>query len=306
MTRPTTSHNHTVWRSAWRRHSILLFVLVSCLSDESNGLSSPQPSPRRTTPAEALSFEQFQFEANGVCIQPTYFLEELDNDNSAEGEAKLTRTFTMRNVPGTGDCMFQAVVLASLTSMGLGGNDVLLRAISRETRAVVAQILQSPDGNLNIDGNRIVPARDLLVSAARQEGLSPQDYLSKLQLEGREGGLYGGGPELTVLSNVLRRPISIYELKPGQSSLVLLSEEDNTSSCQVQCQGVFGDRFADPCETIPDSAVLSGLQPGAYSWHLHILVLDVASTGEKHACVLLPQDTPSTSSTTANGREVAP
>jgi len=200
----------------------------------------------------------------------------------------------MRNVPGTGDCMFQAVILASLTSMGLGGNDVLLRAIARETRAVVAQVLQCPNGNLIIEGNRLVPARDLWMSAAKQEGLSPQEYLEKLQLEGRGGGLYGGGPELTVLSNVLRRPISVYELDPTastSSSTEAKSSSNNSSSCPIVCKGVFGmPRFADPCASIPNSAILSGLQPGAYSWHLHVLVSDVASTGTKHACVLLPQD----------------
>lgn len=57
--------------------------------------------------------------------------------------------------------------------------------------------------------------------------------------------------------------------------------------CRVKRVGVFGDLFADPLLSMPDSAVLSGLQPGAYSWHLHILIVD-ASLNEKHACVLLP------------------
>ena len=249
-----------------------------------------------------LSFEQFTFASNGVCINPATFVQQLPIEAGISSSAEETsspsttaRTFTLRNVPGTGDCMFQAVVLASLTSMGLGGNDVLLRAISRETRAIVADILQSP-GNLVIEGNRLVPACDLLLSAAQQEQLSPEVYLEKLQREGREGGLYGGGPELTVLSNVLRRPISIYEVDSGRTLEMTSNngeEISSSSSIAIECKGVFGgDRFADPCANIPDSAILSGLQPGAYSWHLHILVLDVASTGEKHACVLLPQDSP--------------
>ena len=219
------------------------------------------------------SFEDFQFSRNGVCVQPKHF-------TCTSPKA----TFTLRNVPGTGDCMFQAVTLASLTSTGIGGNDALLRAISRETRAVVAQILQS-EGNLFIEGNRCVRAKDLLLSAAKGEGLSPEKYLEVLQLEGRDGGLYGGGPELTVLSNVLRRPISVYEIDTSQTIY-----DNDKSECPILCKGVFGDRFQDPCFDIPDSAVISGLQPGAYSWHLHVLVIDVSSTGEKHACVLLPRD----------------
>ena len=51
----------------------------------------------------------------------------------------------------------------------------------------------------------------------------------------------------------------------------------------------FLEMFQDPLFSIPESAVLSGLQPGAYSWHLHMLIVD-ASFNEKHACVLLPDD----------------
>ena len=113
------------------------------------------------------------------------------------------------------------------------------------------------------------------------------------------GGLQGGGPELTALSNVLRRPISIYELAPlceeeedtvGPETLEERKEPplDHLERWRIREVGTFGNIFEDPLISIPDSAVLSGLQPGAYSWHLHILVVDVGQ-GEKHACTLLPQ-----------------
>lgn len=107
--------------------------------------------------------------------------------------------------------MFLAVALATASSMGVGGNDALLRAISRETRAVVAQIMEG-SGNLHISKGPIVSAQSLLQTAAQQEGLEPNVYLGRLRTEGSQGGMYGGGPELTVPANVLRRPISIYEL----------------------------------------------------------------------------------------------
>ncbi|KAL3920993.1 MAG: hypothetical protein SGARI_006796, partial [Bacillariaceae sp.] len=204
----------------------------------------------------------------------------------------------MRNVPGEGDCMFLAVALAAATSMGLGGNDALLRAISRETRAVVAQVLSS-EGTLYIDPNqKEVPASKLLQSAVKQEpGIDTvEEYLDALRKEGREGGLYGGGPELAVLANVLRRPISIYEVdKPRLKEMVAESKEDGSkedgvdgSVFPIVCKGSFGEGiFEDPCLTsIGDSAVLaaSNAQPGAYSWRVNVLVLNVAP-GEKHACV---------------------
>ena len=247
-----------------------------------------------TTPTQ---FQRFVFAPNGVCIKPLLFIESspslLSSHNATTTAAATTATtrkgnrqFTMRNVPGEGDCMFQATALAAATSFGLGANMVLLRTIAKDTRQVVASILES-EGNLYIEQSRFVPARQLLKSAARQEGITPEEYLTLLRKEGSEGGLYGGGPELAVLSNVLRRPISVYELDDDNSpEAVEVNATD--SCCRIICKGIFGAPiFRDPCRSILDSAVLSNLQPGAYSWHLHILVVDAG--GEKHACVLLPQ-----------------
>ena len=235
--------------------------------------------------AKPTQFQQFKFAPNGVCLEPAFFVV----PSTSHHHHQHRRLFTMRNVPGDGDCMFQATALAAATSFGLGANMTLLRKIALETRQVVASILES-DGTLYIEKNRLVPARRLLHSAANDMGVTPEEYLALLRKEGRDGGLYGGGPELTVLSNVLRRPISIYELDDtavpvGRESM---DDDDSSSSCCIVCKGIFGaPLFDDPCRNISNSAVLSNIQPGAYSWHLHILVVDAGA--DKHACVLLPQ-----------------
>lgn len=215
--------------------------------------------------------------------------------------------FTLKNVPGDGDCMFLAVALATSTSMGLGGNNALLNAVADETREVVAQVLSTPQGHLHVNGKRIVRVRDLLKSAAMNENVSMETYIKLL----RNGTLQGGGPELTVLSNVLRRPISIYELdelvyEDDVDSIKLGDDTElrnNNTNVQVQktisssiipsrfrikCVGTFGDLFKDPCSEIPNPAVISGLLPGAFSWHIHLLILD-SGPNEKHACALLPK-----------------
>lgn len=240
-------------------------------------LSSSSPTP--------FLFRRFEFASNGVSLRPQTFYH-------VDGNKK--RTFSLRNVEGTGDCVFQAAALACSASFGLGGNNALLRVLALESRNVVAQVLEggaTSGGNLYIEGKRLVTAQKLLKSASKDLGLEPDEYLRRLRLPGKEGGLYGGGPELTVLSNVLRRPIMIYELHEEED------ERENSPTgkdlpplpmeCRIKRVGVFGDLFADPLLSMPDSAVLSGLQPGAYSWHLHILIVD-ASLNEKHACVLLP------------------
>ena len=268
----------------------------------------------------AIPFQDFKFAPNNVCISPQYFVAVREQQHGGEARVGNSNTtevgnkpsysyFTMRNVPGDGDCMFLAVALAAATSMGLGGSNTLLRAISQETREVVAQILSAPTGKLFIGPGKdnVVDASRLLQSAVQQEPTinTSDEYLEALRKEGREGGLYGGGPELVALSNVLRRPINIYEvdeqrLKEQQQGVQngayngIVGNSDNETSPEILfpivCKGSFGEGvFEDPCLTsIPDSVILANMQPGAYSWRLHILILNASPT-EKHACVLLPQ-----------------
>jgi hypothetical protein len=206
---------------------------------------------------------RLEFDAQGVCTSPRYFRQKDER-------------FTLRNVPGDGDCMFLAVALATQLSMGLDhsvtGEDDLprLESMAQETRNVVSRVLQS-SGSLVIDKDQPpVSARALLASAVAKEDTTTEDYLERLETIGRLGGMYGGGPELAVLSNILRRPISIFELASDD----LLTEKE----CRIERQGTFGC-FDDP---LPEDSAIP------FSWHLHILVVDV-SPHEKHACVLLPE-----------------
>jgi hypothetical protein len=223
-------------------------------------------------------FSSFQFAANGVCTRPHTFVSTITSENNNYNNH--TATFSMRNVPGNGDCMFLAVALATLVSMGLECHDdthtAHLWSMATELRAVVASILASPNQNLVIQNDRIVTARALLESAAAQEQLSTDDYLTALR-----HNLHGGGPELTVLSNILRRPICIYEAATAAQTTSSWKNENETEF-SIQCQGTFGQGiFVDPLRTIPDTAALQ------LNWPLHILVVD-SSPHEKHACVLIP------------------
>ena len=99
----------------------------------SSALSSTQSSSQ---------FRRFVFAPNGVCVRPgTFYTADGCGGAANTAAARGTREFTMRNVPGEGDCMFLAVALAAATSSGMGGNDAFLRALSKDTRNVVAQVL---------------------------------------------------------------------------------------------------------------------------------------------------------------------
>lgn len=284
----------------------LLLVLVSVLQLQSTvsfSMTSPSPSP---PPSSKFEFRSFEFDpSTGICRKPASFQYTEQN--------KDTQFFVMRNTPGDGDCVFHAVLSSVFISMGMLNPDSAfsntMSPMALEMRNVVAKFLSSPDGTFYVNDKpqkRIVRCRDLLQSAAKNEGLTTEDYLMKLRQPGKQGGLYGGGPELTVLSNILRRPISIYHLKQPTKE----AEETTENFCEIERMGVFGEGlFEDPGESVPDSVISNAVfftlgrskqqteqspkelsplsSPLKCSWHLHILIADASET-EKHATVLLP------------------
>jgi len=146
------------------------FVNVFTTVKEIVGEDSSDPSAPTAIKRMVSTFE---YAPNGVCVDPEQFVlgdDKSDNINE-DNEKYHKKYFKMRNVPGNGDCMFLAVALAAATSMGLGGNDALLEAISKETRGVVAQILSSPNGTLHIANGQTCNAQALLQQAAREVGL---------------------------------------------------------------------------------------------------------------------------------------
>ena len=78
--------------------------------------------------------------------------------------------------------------------------------------------------------------------------------------------LLSGGPELTVLSNLLQRSIRVYEpIEPNELS------EDNPYRYGIELKGIFGTVFDDTQDSSPP---------------IHIFI---SKTGEtNHACALIP------------------
>jgi len=112
---------------------ILCSLAVFLVTPSLHGLLSFRVIGVDAAAFQSTSFSSFQFASNGVAVRPRYFvdpnaIEETANDPlgisdpnqypRGENDRRYTkrhRTFTMRNVPGEGDCMFLAVALATLT-----------------------------------------------------------------------------------------------------------------------------------------------------------------------------------------------
>lgn len=132
------------------------------------------PSP---TPSAKFDFRSFEFDSlTDICRNPASF-QFIEKD-------KETQYFVLRNVQGDGDCVFQAVLCSVFVSMGMlnpdATNSNMMPALALEMRNVVANVLSSPDGTLYVNNKptkRIVRCRDLLQSAAQNEGMTSGAFL---------------------------------------------------------------------------------------------------------------------------------
>ena len=234
--------------------------------------------------------------------------------------------FTMQNVPGEGDCMFLAVALAAtkastdktvtfdttlpITSSSssysyslpllqtdkfhytlLNATTTNATATTMALRNAVADVLEMPNITLFISHNRTITTRDLLQQASHELHIRPWGYLQRLR---QIGGLYGGGPELTILCYLYQRPIHIYEIDndadDGDNNNKNDPNPDATGrnirqgTIPIVEKGVFGHGVYNN----NDEDVMH-CNNNTVEGDLHILVVDV-SMSEKHACVLFPSD----------------
>eukprot|EP00538_Stauroneis_constricta_P008961 CAMPEP_0119549364 /NCGR_PEP_ID=MMETSP1352-20130426/3080_1 /TAXON_ID=265584 /ORGANISM="Stauroneis constricta, Strain CCMP1120" /LENGTH=379 /DNA_ID=CAMNT_0007594897 /DNA_START=77 /DNA_END=1213 /DNA_ORIENTATION=- len=220
--------------------------------------------------------------------------------------------FTMTNVLGDGDCVFRTIQLGiqkqqQLSQSNSHNNNA--PSSSQQLRQMVADVFEhsSPKSTLFVSGQNIVTVQKLLHSAAASEGVLPQQYLQMLRTPGAAGGLYAGGPELTVLSNILQAPIHVYECVTNAPSLssqeqqqqptvqfkildgAAPSTDELTTSCSIQNVGTFGDKFRNSqfASKIPNWALDGQQQQQQQHDAIHILMLNT-SQNEKHACLLMP------------------
>ena len=265
----------------------------------------------KTKPSSSILFTSFQFNRNGTCIDPKFFVTGVGQQQQQQKPKQAY--FTMQNVPGDGDCMFLAVALAatqSLPATDTPTNQTLLPAIQTSTvaahisynttnttaltlRNAVADVLEMQQNGstsllLFISHNRTIMSHDLLQQASKELRIVPSEYIHLLR---QMGGLYGGGPELTVLCNLYQRPIHIYEIDTDNINVNPDEVTGNDSCCRTSIgnnnclpiveRGVFGQGVFDRNLVAPSSI------EDVRHWDLHILVVDV-SMSEKHACVLFP------------------
>lgn len=140
----------------------------------------------------------------------------------------------IRQVPGDGNCLFHSLSLCLQYSLNGTHWDMSNRLDelyeqSRSLRAKAVACLRQNNRRLFLQGRESLRAIDLVTAAAQQYDLTPEEYCSTME----EDCVWGGGPEIVALSNILQRPIHVYEL-----AVENLREEDATDEISTDSEKI--------------------------------------------------------------------
>lgn len=140
-------------------------------------------------------------------------------------QVSLKIPVTIRQVPGDGNCLFHSIstcyahaVNGTHLDMRDPGSIEWLYESSSKLRKQAVECLQQHRKLLFLQGHEYLKARDLVEAAASQYAISGEDYCRYMQ----QDSYWGGGPEIVALSNVLQRPIHVYELCVGEQNNFVL------------------------------------------------------------------------------------
>jgi OTU-like cysteine protease len=119
----------------------------------------------------------------------------------------------IRQVPGDGNCLFHSI--STCMAQVVNGTQLeypthlgWLYRHSASLRQQAVDCLRQKRKTLYLQGREYLRANDLVEAAAAQYGITASQYCDLMQ----QDSYWGGGPEIVALSNVLKRPIHVYEL----------------------------------------------------------------------------------------------
>ncbi len=98
----------------------------------------------------------------------------------------------------------------------------------------VDYLSENLDKPLYLEKGNEIKASSLLSTVAAQYNITKETYIEVM----RQGGVWGGGPEIVALVNLLKRPVHVYELRSAKGQFCLR---------RMAC---FGSPRFDSCETL--------------------------------------------------------
>jgi hypothetical protein len=119
------------------------------------------------------------------------------------------KEYWIRQVPGAGSCLFDAITVSYLdsnTTIHQPYNKAM-KSFSKRLRQSAVETLLS-NVTLPLANDETIPSQKLLELTALEYNISPSEYC-QLMLN---SGTWGGGPEILAITQLLKRPINIFEV----------------------------------------------------------------------------------------------
>lgn len=210
-----------------RRKLALATVAIFWFVESSVGSSTTEGLPRSRQIPLAKRRHHRPWSLSGL-INRDGFLKRLYQRVPGDWEVELRRLPSLpadvfchvRQVPGDGNCLFHSISLclehavnnthwdmsASSSTGGCNLDDLYSQSQLLRRKAVAC--LQQTHRRLFLQGRETLRVHELVQAAAQQYGLEPEEYVMHMQ----QDSVWGGGPEIVALCNILQRPIHVYEL----------------------------------------------------------------------------------------------
>lgn len=157
-----------------------------------------------------------------TCIDGTYrpisyyyklnILPEIYELHGKYNSTHTTKRYICRNVPGHGSCLFYALsscITYERSKQHIDFSKRRMKDMVTNLRKKAVDMLRSKDKELYVENGEKMTSEELLDMVASHFKTTPEKYCDSML----DAGTWGSGTEIVALSNYLKRPIHVYELK---------------------------------------------------------------------------------------------
>ena len=204
-------------------------------NENENGTDETESAPSATA-SRALASVLMQHDINDDKVAQ-YFLPSVYKCQDSEDEY-----FLIRHVPGDGACLFHALAIG-LDHLSTKTHLPFTRATrmaSSKLRELAVQLLRKENELLFIENGEMTTSAQLVEVVSSHYNMSPKQYCNEME----KAETWGGGPEIVVLCNYLKRPIHVYMLAERLDTKLDISNQMYCNE-QTHCLTIRG-KFGSP------------------------------------------------------------
>lgn len=194
-----------------------------------------------------------------------YKLNILPDIYELHGKANSTHSvkrYICRNVPGHGSCLFYALsscITYERSKQHIDFSKRRMKDMVSNLRKKAVEVLKSKDKELYVENGEKMTSEELLDMVASHFKTTPEKYCESMM----DPSTWGSGTEIVALSNYLKRPIHVYELKVHRDGFLWRHKNFKFRLCAAFGSPVF-DSNQPPYAILCADGRFPHVSPGAH------------------------------------------